>query len=860
MKNNKILAALLVFLFSFSIVTPTFGVTKAIVATNPVSATNATVNNKFIDSVTTQGTIIFNPNTFTKGDTVKITDSKKNPLGEIIISDATSASSINVTGLGRKKGKVSITVTPLSADYSVSKAVAIDFSAQKSPAAIATNISLVGNADKPDDFKIIGVEADDVVTVYPPTASVTGKVATDAKAYAKGKAKAAGELIFALGKSNITIEKGIRVSITKKDCEESDRILIAGGDLNYISSSGSTDISNISVVKGGVLISGLVIDTVAKEKMQIDVYSTDPTKFLSKSATADDKKALKNILLGSKSATKGSHVFIEFKKEVEDYAKVYIAKKSTGKSVIITWAYAPIALDSIENTLTEAATVGDQLYAGEIKAKTPTNASKYELQNYGIDEITHYVYNLNYRWQRSDKLDGIYKDIAGAKNQMYTLSKDDAKKFIRVLVTPNNTINFDYGPQFFNYYGELTSTSTVEVKPAKIIKLSNETIFVANKQYNTEGIVRVGSTLVTSTQGMARHKWQICDTVDGTYVDLENRTYDNIYEDGTPYYTTVEEDVNKFIRVVATGIGIYAGTVTSVPTKAVAPLKQITSIGAITPTTTGTAIVVGTYLTAGKVLSEGVEVTQGINYRWMVSDTENGTYKYSNKMGYVGYNQYQISQFDANKYIKVEAYADQYHGYTGKVTSVAVKVAPAGISSVSMWGEAKVGSKLVARTNYKETASYKWQICNTTDGTYTDIAGATASTYIPVASDATKFIKVMATGIGNYTGTVTSSPTKAIAAMPASSSTITKFSFSEIDVIGAINEETYTIALTVPKGTDVTRLIAIFTTTAMDVEVEEGMYQESEFSTNDFTSPVKYKVTAADNTSATYTVTVTVSP
>ena len=56
------------------------------------------------------------------------------------------------------------------------------------------------------------------------------------------------------------------------------------------------------------------------------------------------------------------------------------------------------------------------------------------------------------------------------------------------------------------------------------------------------------------------------------------------------------------------------------------------------------------------------------------------------------------------------------------------------------------------------TVSYQWQSADTSGGTYSDIIGATASTYTPVLADQGKFLKVKATATGLYTGTVTSNP------------------------------------------------------------------------------------------------------
>ena len=63
------------------------------------------------------------------------------------------------------------------------------------------------------------------------------------------------------------------------------------------------------------------------------------------------------------------------------------------------------------------------------------------------------------------------------------------------------------------------------------------------------------------------------------------------------------------------------------------------------------------------------------------------------------------------------------------------------------------------------TVSYRWQRAESSDGEYKNIQGATARTYTLTDDDANKYVKVIATGSGSYTGTVsnsTSEPVKQI--------------------------------------------------------------------------------------------------
>jgi hypothetical protein len=75
---------------------------------------------------------------------------------------------------------------------------------------------------------------------------------------------------------------------------------------------------------------------------------------------------------------------------------------------------------------------------------------------------------------------------------------------------------------------------------------------------------------------------------------------------------------------------------------------------------------------------------------------------------------------------------------------------------------------------------------------------------------------------------------------------------------GSINELAKTILVTMPFGTNVTALVATFTTTGSGVKVGV-LSQVSGTTPNNFTNPVAYIVSAADTTTATYTVTVSLA-
>ncbi len=102
----------------------------------------------------------------------------------------------------------------------------------------------------------------------------------------------------------------------------------------------------------------------------------------------------------------------------------------------------------------------------------------------------------------------------------------------------------------------------------------------------------------------------------------------------------------------------------------------------------------------------------------------------------------------------------------------------------------------------------------------------------------------------DYTVTVLSSP--------GSAKAITLFAFTSLNAYGSINEATKTIDVTVLFATNLTGLVATYATTGQAVTVN-NISQSSGATVNDFTTPVNYIVTAADGSTATYTVTVTVA-
>ncbi len=90
-----------------------------------------------------------------------------------------------------------------------------------------------------------------------------------------------------------------------------------------------------------------------------------------------------------------------------------------------------------------------------------------------------------------------------------------------------------------------------------------------------------------------------------------------------------------------------------------------------------------------------------------------------------------------------------------------------------------------------------------------------------------------------------------------SGKSITNFGFEQPKVSGSITGQN--ISVSVPNGTNVTHLVADFTYLGSSIKVGSTP-QVSGTTSNDFTSPVTYTVTAKDGSTQNYTVTVSIAP
>jgi hypothetical protein len=376
--------------------------------------------------------------------------------------------------------------------------------------------------------------------------------------------------------------------------------------------------------------------------------------------------------------------------------------------VVHGWNYSNDTTPMVSvGTPTGTAQVGEELTAG---ALDPLGAT------------------VDYQWSSCDTIDGTYVDIVGATNSTYTLVTGDIGKFIKVSVTGTGV-----------YFGTVTSDATTEITGIPMVSVGTPTGTAQVGEELTAGALDpLGATILY-------YQWSSCDTVDGTYVDIVGAN--------SSTYTLVTADIGKFIKVSVTGTGNYTGTVTSDATAQVIGISMV-SVG----------IPVGVFKPGGELAAWELNPAEAtVTYQWSSCDTVDGTY-----VDIVGATSdiYMLVTADIDKFIKVSVTGTG--DYTGTVTSDATqKVTAIDMEYVDVpGGTAQVGEELTAYSfsPAEATVTYQWKSCDTVDGTYVDIVGATSDVYTVVLGDVDKYIKVSLTGTGNYTGTVTSGATEKVIA------------------------------------------------------------------------------------------------
>ncbi|MDI9235208.1 Ig-like domain-containing protein [Limnohabitans sp. HM2-2] len=309
------------------------------------------------------------------------------------------------------------------------------------------------------------------------------------------------------------------------------------------------------------------------------------------------------------------------------------------------------------------------------------------------------------------------------------------------------------------------------------------------------GTAEEGGTLRADTGGITdpdgtqlsfSYQWQIADTANGNYSDINGATASSYA------IASDQSQIGKYLRVVvtATNDGTASGTTfVSSPSAAVANVNDAA---------TGIAAFSGTAEEGGMLRADTGGITDpdgtqlSFSYQWQMADTANGNYSDINGATASSY-AIASDQSQIGKYLRVVVTAtnDGTASGTTFISSPSAAVAnvndaATGIAAFS--GTAEEGGTLRAETGgitdpdgTQLTFSYQWQMADTANGNYSDINGATASSYA-IASDQSqigKYLRVVVTATNDGTASGTtfiSSPSAAVANVNDAATGIAAFS------------------------------------------------------------------------------------
>ena len=361
----------------------------------------------------------------------------------------------------------------------------------------------------------------------------------------------------------------------------------------------------------------------------------------------------------------------------------------------------------------------------------------------GVATITY-----TYQWQQSSDGGATWSDITGATASSYTPPAGSAGQQVHVVVTATN--------------GDGTAQAT---SPASAAIIANPPVDTVAPSLS--GTAQDGKALTASKgtwTGMATityaYQWQQSSDGGATWTDIAGATASS--------YTPPAGSAGKQVQVVVTATnGDGTAQATSPPS---AVILSNPPANTVAPSLSGTAQD-GVKLTAAKGTWNGV-ATITYTYQWQQSSDGGATW--SNIAGATA-SSYTPPAGSAGKQVQVVVTATNPDG-TAQATSPpsAVILADPPVNTVApnLSGTAQDGATLTAADGTWSgiatiTYSYQWQLSSDGGATWSDITGATASSYTPPAGSAGKQVQVVVTATNpDGTAQATSPPNAAILAAP----------------------------------------------------------------------------------------------
>ena len=328
------------------------------------------------------------------------------------------------------------------------------------------------------------------------------------------------------------------------------------------------------------------------------------------------------------------------------------------------------------------------------------------------------IRNTTWQWASSSDGQTGWSDIIGETSATYTIVAADIGDFLRA------TANYDDGDGTGKSADGVSSAAVVEDDDGSV-NLSTTRPQVGNT---------VTATITDPDGGVTGATWQWASSSNGT------TGWTNILGTTSATYTVVDANVGNFLRASvnyddAAGTGKSAEAVTS---------AAVTEDDDGSVTLSPASPEVGDTVTAR--LSDPDGGVTGATWQW--ASSSNGTTNWIPILGTTSAT-YTVVEANVGNYLRATASYDDSVG-DGKsaeaVTSAAVSEDDDGTVTLST-SEPEVFSRITATLSDRDggVTNVSWQWARSTNGsTWTDITGATASTYTPAQSDEGSYVRATA--------------------------------------------------------------------------------------------------------------------
>jgi len=316
---------------------------------------------------------------------------------------------------------------------------------------------------------------------------------------------------------------------------------------------------------------------------------------------------------------------------------------------------------------------------------------------------------ITYQWQRST--DGVlWNNILSATNSTYVISVDDVGYFLRSQVFGTRTVS----SVDFKY----TSPSLATVVVPALVAVSTSAPVVSGSW--TEGSTLSTTNGTWTSSGTFTYQWQSSS---------DNSTWNSISGATSSSYTLVSADASKYVRVQVylTGSSGADGVAYSVPTAKVgapfntlAPaISGVLRVGVTQSVTTGTWTGSPTYSYQWQTSSDGIAWA---NVNSATSSTYTPTYAVANL-------RLRVVVSAANSVDTATARSQVIQGF----------LAPIATAIPAITGTVQSGQTLTTSNGTwpgsPDAFTYAWHRSSDGGTTWTNIGGATASTYDAAAGD-----------------------------------------------------------------------------------------------------------------------------